>query len=261
MDIDRKQSPGRDMVPGLRAFALVLLCCISTGGWAASVTIENGTELYTVAADDMIGNYFAVAGNTGHSSPGQVLEVLGGSIAGNPGAPESLQNKGSEDGEHTLSVGQLRSVLDAGGITSTSSLVFGFGLNESGAPGSNSVTITALDMFFELPDGGSQAFSLGGDQVQVFNYIQGQSTAEARFQLEFPFDFMAAYSNTSTEAFTISSVIDNTSAGFEVYFLSASITSMPPVQGLLAVDSVPVPAAVWLFVSGLFGLAGIARRK
>ena len=261
MDIYRIQSQGLGRQPALRAFTLVLLCCISVSGWAATVTIENGTELYTAVADDMIGNYFAVAGNAGNSSPGQVLEVLGGSIAGNPDASESLQHKGSEDGEHTLRIGQLHSVLDADGIASTSSLGFGFGLNESGAPGSNSVTITALDMFFELPDGSSQAFSLGGDQVQVFNYFQGQSTAEAWFQLEFPFDFMAIYSNTSTEAFSISSLINNTSAGFEVYFLSSGITSMPPAQGLPAVDSMPVPAAVWLFMSGLFGLVGIARRK
>ena len=32
-------------------------------------------------------------------------------------------------------------------------------------------------------------------------------------------------------------------------------------SGLVGVSSVPVPAAVWLFSSGLIGLAGLARRK
>lgn len=36
---------------------------------------------------------------------------------------------------------------------------------------------------------------------------------------------------------------------------------VPENQGAWSVSSVPLPAAVWLFGSGLIGLAGIARRK
>ena len=33
------------------------------------------------------------------------------------------------------------------------------------------------------------------------------------------------------------------------------------IEGAVDVPAVPVPAAVWLFGSGLIGLVGIARRK
>ena len=38
-------------------------------------------------------------------------------------------------------------------------------------------------------------------------------------------------------------------------------TNVPYIQELVQITSVPIPAAVWLFGSGLIGLIGIARRK
>ena len=38
-------------------------------------------------------------------------------------------------------------------------------------------------------------------------------------------------------------------------------TNVPRIQELVQITSVPIPATVWLFGSGLIGLIGIARRK
>ena len=42
-------------------------------------------------------------------------------------------------------------------------------------------------------------------------------------------------------------------------FLTVSSGFVP--QGMGYVNAIPVPAAVWLFGSGLLGLVGVARRK
>lgn len=46
-------------------------------------------------------------------------------------------------------------------------------------------------------------------------------------------------------------------------FLDGTLTPMAMnyVDGLVTVNPVPVPAAVWLFASGMLGLAGVARRQ
>ena len=89
-----------------------------------------------------------MAGNVAASSPGQVLEILGGA------STPPLQTNGSESNTNTITMGELWDILNAGGITATSRLCFGFALNETGPVGSNWVMITELDMSFERPGGG-----------------------------------------------------------------------------------------------------------
>jgi hypothetical protein len=43
--------------------------------------------------------------------------------------------------------------------------------------------------------------------------------------------------------------------------IAAAIVGGGAYQGVLVLTPVPVPAAVWLFGSGLAGLAGLARRR
>jgi hypothetical protein len=52
---------------------------------------------------------------------------------------------------------------------------------------------------------------------------------------------------------------DFTTFNFNIDFLSMHVTSCTP--DVCAPAAVPVPAAVWLFGSGLAGLIGVARHK
>ncbi len=208
----------------IAVFVLTTASCWLAGQSAATVVVQDGTEQYTTN----IGDYAEVAGNVAASSPGQVLEILGG-----PSTPP-LQTNGSESNSNTIAMGALWDVMNAGGITATSRLSFGFALNESGPVGSNWIMITELDMSFDRPGGGIDTFSLSPDSIQIYNYHQGQNTSEAIIALELGFDFMTEYSSASIEDFTIFSTIESTSDWFELYILSSAFTEIPEPSLLLA---------------------------
>ena len=68
------------------------------------------------------------------------------------------------------------------------------------------------------------------------------------------FDFMAEYNGTSTEVFSIDSTIDNTSDGFEIYFLSSGFTMNPPIPA-------PEPGTLSPLAVGAIALAASRRRS
>jgi hypothetical protein len=222
-----------------RIIGLVLLMAIM--GFAAN----SGAGIIDSADDVLdsgIGNFAYISGTSGvPSSPGQIYDVL------------TLQKKNSETGSKTISMGQLYNTLSHGGIDSTSCLVFGFGLNEPG--NNNNVTIQDLGMSFERANGAIQTYALGDEGITISGYNQGNgtNTAEALIQVNLGFDFMQEYSSDSTKEFTITSTIDNTSAGAEVYFLSSAYTANPP-------SPVPLNSTLLLLGTGFIGCLGVGKK-
>jgi hypothetical protein len=221
-----------------------LLALISSPAFATTYTISGPTDSFA-----SVGDFAAVAGSSAASSPGQVFNLL----------DLSKDASGNESGSATFNMSSLWSTLNTQGLTSTSALVFGLGVNETGKTGGNSVLVTGLTMSFQRADGSTDTFTLGSNQFNVVNYTQGASTAEARIQVNLGFDFMAEYSGTSTKLFTIASTITGADDGNELYFLSGGFTAAPPAP-VPASTPVPVPAAAWLLISGLLGFAGFTRR-
>ncbi len=61
------------------------------------------------------------------------------------------------------------------------------------------------------------------------------------------------------ETLSLDSLFSGTFSGVMLDISNAS--AVPSLIGTTAVSAVPVPAAVWLFGSGLLGLVGVARRR
>lgn len=243
-----KNKTGRKWHAWTAAAAVVMAASVAN----AAVVIEDGSEAYTADNGDAIGSYYAITGGVTPSAPGQVFEVLG------PTAGSKVHSKGTEFGYNTFDIGDLWSVLNGEGIISTSSLVFGVGINESGPAGTNPVTLTQLVMTFELPDGSTQAFDLSGDEVEIYNYNQGASTGEALVQVDFGnFDFMSQYDANSDEQFFIFAEFQNASGGFENIYLSGAASFAPPVEPTVFI--IPEPATMALVGLGAL-LIGHRRR-
>jgi len=215
-----------------------LLCAPA---WAATVTISNGTELHVG-----VGDYAAVAGYAYTSSnAGQVVDVIDTKYA---------------SASNSVLMGDLYDLLAGDGLTSTSTLVFGFSANEKQVGGQDAaVTITQLDMSFGRSGQAASVFSLTPDNIIVVDFNGGNSLAEAQVQVNLDFDFMAEYSSASTELFQITASFSGNTNGSDRLFLSTGFTSSP----LVPVESatVPLPGAMWLFVFAASGLVGTFRRR
>lgn len=95
----------------------------------------------------------------------------------------------------------------------------------------------------------SGTFSVGGgllsgtfSNLEVFGISLGNDT-------DFDFDAILSFDSGSLKG------------GFTTGLLDGTITGSKVIAKLGTISPVPVPAAVWLFGSGLLGLVGIARRK
>lgn len=203
-----------------------------------------------------IGDYTVVGGYDTATSLGHIEEVLsdGNAVNDSNSTPITIQ---------TL-IDALGTTADGvTGLTSTEVLVFGLGINQRGS--SNNVTITGLTMTFDLPDGNggetTQVFSLGTDSIFVTGYNGGgQNNSEAQFQVNFGFDFIAAYDGVlvngevpSSYEYTINTTISGQNSGDESFFLSTGLTT--------AAQAVPFefsPTLGILMVGGFLAIRKIA---
>ena len=100
------------------------------------------------------------------------------------------------------------------------------------------------------------------DTVQV-NYngseisIQGSGAATGIFQQMLPFGLELDASKPITFDFTGTNISNRSDNG--VYLTGFNLAGTGTITGTLV--SAPVPAAVWLFGSGLFGLVAVARKR
>ncbi|MFC1772592.1 VPLPA-CTERM sorting domain-containing protein [Pseudomonadota bacterium] len=107
----------------------------------------------------------------------------------------------------------------------------------------------SIDPYFDfLPDGGGPAAGNIWPDIGFDTFVNDPATGT----------FTIATINLTALAGGISSLeILGTSSFFE-----PTIEIFPTlIAGTVNVSAVPVPAAVWLFGSGLLGLVGMARRK
>lgn len=195
---------------------------------AATFQITNSNSLFT-----NVGNYSAVAGATdtvANRGRALIVAALGG---GDPSTTRSIPASCLWQllANVTVSNGCLLNNNNVSGsdstINTTRTLVFGLGINQSGGQ-SGFLDLTGLNITLQRParlGGGTLNYTLGANNVQVFNYDQGgASNAEARFQLNLPFDFMTTYNANSTENITFNIAASNNSQGEDTFFLSTGFT-------------------------------------
>jgi hypothetical protein len=110
---------------------------------------------------------------------------------------------------------------------------------------------------------GTDAFQADGDGKYdiLFDFPPPPGTQSARWQA----GETVSYTITSTQAITASSFAFLSAPGGNAagpFYAAAHFQQTGPTGGDSAwVGAVPVPAALWLFGSGLLALTGIARRK
>ena len=225
---------------------LLVALAIGLPGWAeaAQIDIDDANDL-----ELGVGDYAAVAGYDG-SNPavGQRLDVLSVNVGDNGNLVTN-----------SLDMGLLRQTLASGGVTETSTLVFGLEVDEFPFLGLDDVNVETLSMNFERVGGGTDTFTLAGDNIRVQDYNSG-ATADARIQVNLGFDFMTEYTNASTEAFTISATISSMHQFIfgddEVFFLSSGFTDDPPAP------EEPIPEPGTFVLLGVVMIAAVfARRK
>ena len=200
---------------------------------ASAVTIDySNSSIGKINLDPTDG--CGVAGSVGcfDFTPGNSLEISSGSAAGYTGSISGLFGVGAIS---TLGGG----LIETANVNGTGTLTIFDGLTSTSLTADlNWVDIGTFGTGGVINISGSvnlTSISYGGTNTDLLALANaGSGTQTTTFQFTSP--------QSLTDLFETSSTVSSTS-------FSGSISA------------VPVPAAIWLFGSGLLGLAGIARRK
>ena len=211
----------------------------------ALIIVDDVNDAFTVGD-------FRVFGNDQPSGTGQNYEVLKFKPQGNNTSGSSCDGCPLDQAPHgDVSGNDLGAHLVVNGLTHATTLGFGFDVNQNTA----FVDVTALTIVI-YNNGIAYTFSTN-DTIRISDGLNGNgsSTAEARFLIDLPFDFIDAYNAGTLGDFYIGASVANANGGFEEFFLSSAFTNggggNPPA----------VPEPTTLFLSGLGLLGGYLIRK
>jgi hypothetical protein len=227
------------------AGAGIFLALISAGAQAAAITLANpGFETDNAASGD-------VFGATGWGNFGGGTFTTDGTNG--PGAFPNCCSPVANSGVNSMKLfstsGVSQSFAATAGDTATMS---GFGLNFGSDPILNSSQLFLQIGFFDA-NGLPAGTAAGGFSAPGFNLFDGNI-----IDANSPQDVWTALGVGTAPA------PDNTAeVRFIVLYLGASggAAFADDISATLTPSAIPVPAAVWLFGSGLLGLVGIARHR
>jgi len=191
---------------------------------------------------------------------------------------------GSGRGIVDLSTGILKASATAASsspqftTTATGNDLFNLGGLTPGSLASVSATLTANGFILVTQEGASaqtHAFLSGSSIPSSFDGHTYQGFSNPSGSSQVPLNTLVPISLTTTDTFsvTVGTPFDlayalrlDTNYGTQLDFLSTAQLSFTLPQGATISSQggfsvVPLPAAVWLFGSGLLGLVGVARRK
>lgn len=215
----------------LLAYAVTSSAFIPVNSLAATVNID----------------YYSSASTAGDF---QAIGPFTGSIS-QQGLTYELIKSSSNNWNFSVSLGDLWGYLDANQVTQTPGLVFGYAANQKN--NSPIVTISSLSFSFERESGALDVFSLGANEIRITDFNPGNSEAEAIFQIDLGFDFMAEYSANTASELIVNATLSNNNNGPDRLFLASSFTTSPIIAYQTEINStaVPIPPSLSLFASGL----------
>ena len=114
-----------------------------------------------------------------------------------------------------------------------------------------------------------ELFQTGAFFTDMFEISEAGSYKATLTDFEFPIPMLATGMSVTTATDLLGSLLapgsfnfDATPGKYFVSFIGFADTDVPQLgQYGIEISQVPIPAAIWLFGSGLLGLVGIARRK
>jgi len=168
----------------------------------------------------------------------------------NPGG--SFVNPNAHDGTQVLKQyggdgGHVQSIAASGGDTVNASV---YAMSWAGDPFNNLALLQIA--YFDVNDGFLGANEIFADSIGNQDYLlTPQDGGDLWDWTLMEVSGVAPTDTARAQILLLHILTDGTPAGGSIFWDDAS----------LEVSAVPVPAAVWLFGSGLLGLVGVARRK
>ena len=265
------------------SFKTAAAIAVLSAGLFSTTQIQAGTIVQCGADICSSGFKLDFNGDSGVGTGELLYDATTGAISLNTDLNSTTGNVAMLDGGLTWTMGD-GSTLSVGSLFGNADPILGFGLGAStGATGStfgftfnlpialsgpiNAISSVSYSLTSTTSAGAQIAPVVGSNIVSAFEVdttVGGLSSLNKGVDVGNTFFFTGGPLTQNSSVFTAS----NTLTGNLAYDLmtvkvdfSLSANSSTGISGFVQQTPVPVPAAAWLFGSGLIGLIGIARRK